>query len=84
MFHARRNPDAAQKKQIAEASKVVAQIMLKHLSLRDFGRPHPSTFAAGTNIHIDDKPSLYNYFILVLGLFTLLLVDGEEYGFVFF
>ena len=38
MFHARRNIDSALKKQIMEASKVVAQIMLKHLSLRDFGR----------------------------------------------
>ena len=31
------------------------------------------------NIPTDDKPSLYNYFTLVLGLFNVLLVDGEEY-----
>lgn len=37
MFHARRNPDPAQKKQITESSKIVANIMLLHLSLKDFG-----------------------------------------------
>jgi hypothetical protein len=37
MFHARRNPDPAQKKQIAASSKIVADIMLKHLSLSGFG-----------------------------------------------
>ena len=36
------------------------------------------------NIPTDDKPSLYNYFTLVLGLFNVLLVDGEEYAFVVF
>jgi len=36
MFHARRNPDSAQKKQIAESSKIVAEIMLMHLTLKDF------------------------------------------------
>jgi len=34
MFHARRNPDVAQKKQISESSAVVADIMLKHLDLK--------------------------------------------------
>ena len=29
------------------------------------------------NIPRDDKPSLYNYFTLVFGLFNVLLVDGE-------
>ena len=33
------------------------------------------------NIPTDDKPSLYNYFTFVLGLFNLLHVDGEEYAF---
>jgi E3 ubiquitin-protein ligase HUWE1 len=33
MFNARRTPDAAQKKQIADSSKDVADIILKHLQL---------------------------------------------------
>lgn len=37
MFHARRNPDPTQKKQIAESSKIVANIMLQHLSIKNFG-----------------------------------------------
>jgi E3 ubiquitin-protein ligase HUWE1 len=40
MFHARRNPDAAQKKQITESSSVIAEIMVKHLSPRAFGEPY--------------------------------------------
>lgn len=38
MFYARRNPDSLQKKQIKESSALVAQIMLKHLSLQKFGK----------------------------------------------
>lgn len=38
MFYARRNPDSSQKKQIKESSTLVAQIMLKHLSLKNFGK----------------------------------------------
>ncbi|KAF9475538.1 hypothetical protein BDN70DRAFT_996350 [Pholiota conissans] len=59
MFHARRNPDPTQKKQIAESSQVVANIMLSHLNLKDF----------------DDKASLYNYYGAIFTLFTLLLID---------
>ncbi|KDR75882.1 hypothetical protein GALMADRAFT_248624 [Galerina marginata CBS 339.88] len=59
MFHARRNPDADQKKLIAESSKIVADIMLRHLSLQ----------------HFDDKASLYNYYSVIFALFSLLLVD---------
>jgi E3 ubiquitin-protein ligase HUWE1 len=37
MFHSRRNTDAVYKKQIIETSKVIADVMLKHLSVRDHG-----------------------------------------------
>ncbi|KAJ6586954.1 hypothetical protein DFH09DRAFT_1359428 [Mycena vulgaris] len=59
MFHARRNPDAAQKKQITESSSVIAEIMVKHLNLRDF----------------NDKPSVFAYYTIMLGLMTILLID---------
>ncbi|KAF9566753.1 hypothetical protein CPC08DRAFT_814629 [Agrocybe pediades] len=59
MFHARRNPDSVQKRQIAESSKVVAEIMLEHLTVKDFG----------------NKASLYNYYSVIFALFTLLLAD---------
>jgi E3 ubiquitin-protein ligase HUWE1 len=36
MFHARRNPDAAQKQQITESSSVIAEIMVQHLNLKNF------------------------------------------------
>ncbi|KAG5651874.1 hypothetical protein H0H81_007094 [Sphagnurus paluster] len=59
MFHARRNPEATQKKQIAESSGIVAKLMVKHLEVKDF----------------TDVPSLFAYYSVMLGLFTLLLVD---------
>ncbi|KAF7361866.1 hypothetical protein MVEN_00531100 [Mycena venus] len=59
MFHARRNPDAAQKKQITESSSVIAEILVQHLNLKDF----------------DDKPSVFAYHTIMLGLLTILLVE---------
>ncbi|KAF9049777.1 hypothetical protein BJ165DRAFT_1608842 [Panaeolus papilionaceus] len=59
MFHARRSPDPSQRKQITESSKILAEIMLKHLNVKDF----------------DDKASLYNYYSAIFSLFNLLLVD---------
>ncbi|KAJ7188201.1 hypothetical protein C8R46DRAFT_1341056 [Mycena filopes] len=59
MFHARRNPDAAQKKQITESSNVIAEIMVEHLNMKDF----------------NDKPSVFAYYTIMLGLLTILLID---------
>ncbi|KAF8625408.1 hypothetical protein AX15_005373 [Amanita polypyramis BW_CC] len=59
MFHARRNPDAPQKKQISESSAVVADIMLKHLKLE------PTS----------DIAPLLTYYSVTLSLFAALLID---------
>ncbi|KAF9268895.1 hypothetical protein L218DRAFT_977318 [Marasmius fiardii PR-910] len=59
MFHSRRTPDSAQKKQMLESSAVVADIMMKHLSLKDLG----------------DTSSLHTYYGVMLGLVTVLLID---------
>ncbi|KAK7053298.1 E3 ubiquitin-protein ligase tom1 [Paramarasmius palmivorus] len=59
MFHSRRTLDSAQKKQMVESSAIVADIMLKHLALRDLG----------------DKSSLHTYYGVMLGLVTVLLID---------
>jgi E3 ubiquitin-protein ligase HUWE1 len=37
LFHARRNPDSAQRKQIMSSSSVIADLMLKHVSQKNFG-----------------------------------------------
>lgn len=39
MFHARRNPEATQKKQIQDAANIVARVLLKHLQIPQFGIP---------------------------------------------
>ncbi|KAJ3575128.1 hypothetical protein NP233_g1305 [Leucocoprinus birnbaumii] len=59
MFHARRSLEASQKKQIQESAKVVAKILLGHLQIP----------------HFDDTSTLYTYYSVILGLFTLLFVD---------
>ncbi|KAF9447492.1 hypothetical protein P691DRAFT_776106 [Macrolepiota fuliginosa MF-IS2] len=59
MFHARRNPEAPQKKQIQESAGVIANMLLKHLQIPQF----------------DDTSSLYTYHSVILGLYTLLFVD---------
>lgn len=59
MFHARRNPDLAQKKQISESSAVVAEVILKHISLK------PTS----------DVSSLFRYYSVIFSLFTALLID---------
>ncbi|KAH9485384.1 E3 ubiquitin-protein ligase ptr1 [Psilocybe cubensis] len=53
------NPDPLQKKQIKESSKIVADIMLKHLNINDF----------------DNKAAQYNYYSVIFALFALLLID---------
>ncbi|KAK7057165.1 hypothetical protein R3P38DRAFT_3252330 [Favolaschia claudopus] len=59
MFHARRNPDAAQKKQITDSSSVIAEILVQHLNVPDF----------------NDKASVFAYHTIMLGLLTILLID---------
>ncbi|KAF5354781.1 hypothetical protein D9756_005295 [Leucocoprinus leucothites] len=59
MFHARRSPEAPQRKQIQDSAKIVAKILLGHLQIPQF----------------DDTPTLYTYYSVIFGLFTLLFVD---------
>jgi hypothetical protein len=77
MFHARRNPDVAQKKQMAESSKIVADIMLKHLSVE--GHRESKNIlneVSGVKSDADDTASLFTYYSVILGLLALLLYDG--------
>ncbi|KAF9227402.1 hypothetical protein BS17DRAFT_727628 [Gyrodon lividus] len=59
LFYARRNPDPVQKKQILSASDVIAGIMLDHLKAEITG----------------DKIHRLDYYSVLLGLMTVLLVD---------
>ncbi|KAJ3790759.1 hypothetical protein GGU10DRAFT_281593 [Lentinula aff. detonsa] len=59
-FHSRRTPENSQKKQMMESSATVADILLKHLSAKS---------------DIEDKPTLYSYYGVMLGLVTVLLID---------
>ncbi|TFK54241.1 hypothetical protein OE88DRAFT_1786570 [Heliocybe sulcata] len=61
MFYTRRNPDPVQKKLIMDAASVVANVMLKHLE------PKP----------LDDKPSAFAYYTVMLGLMAILLIDDR-------
>ncbi|KXN90585.1 E3 ubiquitin-protein ligase ptr1, partial [Leucoagaricus sp. SymC.cos] len=59
MFHARRSLEASQKKQIQESASTVAKVLLSHLQIQKF----------------DDVPSVYTYYSVIFGLYTLLFVD---------
>ncbi|KAJ8481173.1 hypothetical protein ONZ45_g15389 [Pleurotus djamor] len=61
-FHSRRNPDPAQKQQISRASKLLADVLMQHISQSDIG----------------NKVTTYSYYSLVFGLITSLLVDERQ------
>ncbi|KAF5393284.1 hypothetical protein D9757_000601 [Collybiopsis confluens] len=60
MFHARRTPEQSQKKQMMESSTTIADILLKHLLVKN---------------EVQDKSNLYIYYSVMLGLVTVLLID---------
>ena len=77
MFYARRNPDPAQKAQIFEIAKTIADIILKHLTVGDLGKPFHHVLVFRLKPAPDgNKLSLYTYQSLMLGLLIILIVDG--------
>lgn len=76
LFYARNNPDAAEKKQVLSAADVIGGIMIKHLKqdmmggLDAYYRMYYLTPSVGETSHGLD------YFSVMLGLMTVLLVDG--------
>ena len=63
LFQTRRSPDQAQKQRILDAADVVADVAVKHLSSRE----------------TDDKRNLFTYYTMMLGLVTILLIDGKHF-----
>ncbi|KAG6878824.1 hypothetical protein C0992_007445, partial [Termitomyces sp. T32_za158] len=59
MFHARRNPELAQRKQVNDTSATIADVMVKYLEVHGY----------------DDVPSLFAYYSVVFGVYSVLLVD---------
>jgi hypothetical protein len=78
MFYARRNPDTAQKKQIMESSSVIAEIMLKHLRQELSGAYARCRCFRGDFLieFLADPVATYTYYTMMLGLITVLLVNG--------
>ncbi|KAF7981836.1 hypothetical protein HWV62_31363 [Athelia sp. TMB] len=64
LFHARRNPDPVQRKQIMGSASNIAQVMLKHISEKSLD--------PGSDVLTSSA-----YFSIMLGTITVLLVDGE-------
>ncbi|KAH7927155.1 hypothetical protein BV22DRAFT_1193856 [Leucogyrophana mollusca] len=61
LFYARRNPDPTQKKQILASSSVIANVILEHMKQEVNG----------------DKLHCLDYYSVMLGLLTILLVDAR-------
>lgn len=78
LFQTRRTADAAHKQKIRETATAVAEVMTRHLDERPFCEADTST-RIGPRINITvvvDKLSLLAFYTVMLGLATILLVDG--------
>jgi hypothetical protein len=79
MFYARRNPDLHQKKHIFETADAIALIMLQHLTVKGLGMIVSPCALLRFDFNLlkgTDILSRYAYYTLMLGLVTLLLIDG--------
>lgn len=65
LFQTRRNPDPTQRQRILDSADIVADVAVKHLSPRQ----------------TEDKRNLFTYYTMMLGLVSILLIDGECYLF---
>jgi len=82
MFYMRRTPDASQRKQIFDIADTVADVMLKHLTATISGKLLLTSSETTPNfLQGGDKLSHYACQSVMLGLATLLLVDGKESDF---
>jgi E3 ubiquitin-protein ligase HUWE1 len=77
LFYARRNPDATQKKQILSASTTIAEIMVGHLKYEVEGINVPSKVDYLLTVtFVGDRVCCLDYHSVMLGLVTILVVDG--------
>jgi hypothetical protein len=73
--HARRNVDSTHKKQVLDTTKLISDIMMKHLEFKeaDIADISSSKKSAETVGNV----SLYlTYYTIIFGLFSTLLTDG--------
>lgn len=77
LFFTRRAPDASTKQRILDTSALVAGVIDKHLSPKTYGS-FGFLFISSDRIdsHLDDNVSLFTYYTVMLGLASILLVDG--------
>lgn len=79
LFFTRRTPDASTKQRILDTSALVAGVVANHLSPKAYG---PSgTFPVlppGLTVSAEDDVSLFTYYTVMLGLASILLVDGQH------
>ena len=77
LFFTRRTPDASTKQRILDTSALVAGVVDKHLSPKVYGSFGVlPALSARINCRPDDNVSLFTYYTVMLGLASILLVDG--------
>ena len=77
LFFTRRAPDASTKQRILDTSALVAGVVDKHLSPKVYGSfDLLPLLSARINRQPDDDVSLFTYYTVMLGLASILLVDG--------
>lgn len=77
LFFTRRTPDASTKQRILDTSTLVAGVVAKHLSPKVYGSFGHLVLLSLAKGNIDDDVSLLTYYTVMLGLASILLVDGQ-------
>lgn len=73
--HARRNPDSNHKKQVLQTCQLVADIMVKHLELKDMVNIDSLKALSQTD---ETNSLLFTYYTIVIGLFSVMLTEGLQ------
>lgn len=76
LFQPRRSIESPQKQKIRDVSGVLAEIIVKHLERRAFSKFHVCCHSHMDLHCADDKLSVLAYYTVMLGLATILLIDG--------
>lgn len=72
--HSRRNPDSTHKKLVLEASRLVADIMIQHLQLKDMIDIEKLRVAPATD---ETNSLLFTYYTITIGLFSIILTEDR-------
>ena len=78
LFQTRRSGDTVQKQKIKEAAAILADVLVKHLEQRPFGKRYGKSMYVFRSSFPGDKVSLFSYYTSMISATTILLVEGMD------